>query len=358
MSSPSEQDLFNQGRAELLRIRPELACVPGDVTEMPIWAAVAMGSIILARIGQGIAETFLDGAEGAALAKLVRDHWGIEKKVNVKAIGTLSFTHAAGPTGTIPAGTRVATEPDDAGNFQTALTDTALVFGAGNATLSVTATAQKAGRAGNVDAAAYTRILDPLFHTFTVTNAARFVGGAEDETDEELREQARGFNRSISRGTLAALEYGAKRVATVRTATASEDEQTGLCTIYVADADGNANSAMVAAVQAEIENWRAASSVVTIVGGTVVNLAITVRLTVRTGVSITALADRVREAVVGATNRGKHGQTWYQSLGSAAARSVDQQGIVEAEIETPGAHVAPAANEVIRTTPDLVTVTG
>ncbi len=358
MSSPSEQDLFDLGRAELIRTRPELACVPGDVTEMPLWAGTAMASIVLARVAQWIAETFLDGAEGAALTKLVRDHWGIERKVNVKSIGTVSFTHTAGATGTIPAGTRIATEPDEAGNYQTAVTDSALVYGAGDATLSVTATASKAGRDGNVAAAAYTRILDPLFNTFTVTNAARFVGGAEDETDEELREEAREFNKTLSRGTLAALEYGSKRVPTVRVATATEDAQTGLCTIYVADADGNANAAMVAAVAAEIENWRAAGSVVTIVGGNVVPLAITVVLTVRTGVAVSPLIDRVRAAVVGAVNRGKHGQTFYTSLGSAAARAVDQVGIVEAQITIPGANVVPASSEVLRTSLDLVTVTG
>lgn len=357
MPAPSAQDLYEQFRAELIRIRSDLRALPGDTTDMVGSGAVAMADLIIGFTAQSIAETYLDGAEFDALTRLARDHWGVERDEDVKAAGQVTFSHTAGPTGSIPAGTRVATQPDDNGDFQVFTTDAILTFGALDASLSVAATAQDPGRDGNVAAATVVRILDTLFASgFTVTNAEKFAGGAEDQTDQELREEVRAFTATLRRGTFDALEFGAKQVPTVRVATATEDPDTGAATVYVTDADGNSNAEMINDVIIVLEEWRAAGASVQVQGGALIEQSISVSLTVRAGSAIADLVDRVRAAIVSAVGRLRIGETLYRSLIQAAARAVDADNILEVEVITPAANVAPSANQVIRTSTSLVAV--
>lgn len=358
MANPSEQDLYDQGRAELLRIRPDLVALPGDIPDLIIAAAVAMAGVVVARTTQGISETFFDGNKGEPLKKLVRDHTGQEPIGQVSATGVVRFSHAAGPTGIISAGTRVATDPDENGDFVIGVTDLSLVFGGGDAQLEVAATAEKAGRAGNVQPAAFTRILDSLFDTtFVVTNVERFAGGAEAQTDDEIIAAARSFYQTLRRGTKAAIEFGAKQVPTIRLATAVESA-TGLGTVYVADSDGETNAELVNDAIIELENWRALGAVVQATGGTLFTQAITVALTVKAGVKVAALVENVRSAIVSAVNRLVHGETLYHDLIQSAARAVDPDGIVTVVVTNPPTAIVPTSNQVIRTSADIVTVGG
>lgn len=357
MPVPSASDLYEMARFELLRVRPDLRALPGDITDFVVSAAVAMGDLILGFAAQAIAETYLDGSAGDSKTRLARDHFGVERDEDIKALGTVTFSHVAGPTGTIVAGTRVATTADDAGQFQVAVTDANLVFGAGDASLSVAATAQDPGRAGNVIAGAYNRTLDTLFATgFSVTNAERFAGGGEDQTDDELNEEVRAFNQTLRRGTFDALEFGAKQVPEVRVATAAENPVTGAATVFVTDSDGNSNAEMVNDVTIELEEWRAAGASVQVAGGEVIDQAISVSLTVRAGSSVSQLVDRVRDAIVAAVGRLRIGETLYRSLIQAAGRAVDQDNILEIDVIAPAANVAPTSNQIFRTSIALVTV--
>lgn len=358
MPVPSPQDLYEMARAEILRLRPDLLGLPGDIVDLVISSGVAMSDLILGYNEQRIAETFLDGAEGDALTKRVRDRYGLERRVAAQSVGSVSFTHVAGPTGTILAGTRVATTPDASGAFVIATTDTNLVFGGADATKSVAATAQQGGRAGNVPAGAFNRVLDqPSFDTsFTVTNAALFAGGNEAESDPELREQARSFAATLRRATLAAIAFGAKQVPTIRTVSVFEDPDSLLTTAHVADADGDSNAQMVNDAIIELEEWRAAGAAIQVAGGTAIDQAISIALTVRAGVSIPTLVDRVQAAIVSAVNRLQQGETLYRSLIQSAGRAVDPDNLLELDVLVPAANVVPLVNQAIRTSTGLVTV--
>lgn len=350
MPAPTFQDLFDIGRAQAILKRPDLTVLPGDVSEMEIAAGAAMADRVVGYDAGQVAATFLDGASGDALTELADDHWNIQRQEASQAVGQVTFTASSGPvSGTIPAGTRVRTGPDAAGEFQEFTTDVDLVFAA-ETTKSVAATAVTGGQDGNVAAAAIDRIADTLFDTFTVTNAAAFVGGNPEESDEDLRERVREQNKTLRRATKAALEFGARQVSQVATATVVEDLATGIVTVYVSDSEGNSNATMAAAVETELEQWRAAGVNVTVVGATLVTQAIDFSLVVRTGVDATALVDRVRQAIVSAVNRLRIGETFYRSLAQSAGRNVDPEGILQVTINSPVADVAPAADEVIRTT--------
>lgn len=360
MGASSLQDLYDQGRARLLVTRPDLQALPGDVTDMEIQAGAAMGDLVIGNAAQQARDLFISTAAGDALAAVVRDRTGLERLPAVSAIGTQRFTRATSvSSGSIPIGTRIATTPDSTGAFQEYTTDSAVAVGVGVLTVTVGATAVTPGRAGNATLPAQptiNRVLDALFDTFTTGNATVFAGGAEEETDEELRERARGFSRTLRRGTIAAVEYGAKTVPQVRVATAVEESNTGLVTLYVSDAEGNSNAGMVTLVEAEILNWRAAGANVETVGGTLLPITISLALTVRSGVSIPALVAKVVAAVVAAVNRLGIGETVYRSLISDAARAVDRDNIVEVTVITPAASIVPSANQVPRTTTALVGV--
>jgi uncharacterized phage protein gp47/JayE len=351
MTAPSHDDIYEMARVTALVQRPDLLLSPGDTADLAPRAGAAMGDLLVGHWAGRIRATFLDGAEGDDLATLARDHWGVEKQAAAPSIGSVTLTHVAGPTGTIPAGFRVASLVDADGNFITVTTDADVIFAAPDASKTVAATAIVGGTAGNVAAGTLTRPLDTAFDTFTVTNASPFVGGAEAQTDDELREEVRALNQTLRRGTVAALEFGAKQVPQVRVATVVEDGVAGIVSLYVADADGNSNAAMVAAVEAEIENWRAAGVSVTVVGGALLNVAIDVSLTVRAGVDVVTLVDRVRQAIVAEVKKQlKHGDILRRSLIAAAARAVDQDNITDVVVNTPAADLAPAANQVIRAT--------
>lgn len=356
MPVPSPQDLYEAARAEILFRRPDLSGLPGDIVDLVVSTGVAMSDLIIGFQVQRIAETFLDGAEGDALTKLARDHWGIERRAAAQAIGTVAFTHVAGATGSILAGTRVSTTPDANGDFAVFETDTNIVFGALDATKSVAATAQEGGRAGNVPALAVNRVFDSLFDTFSVSNVALFAGGNEAESDPELRERVRSFNTTLRRATIAAIVFGAKVVAQVRTVSVFEDPISLLTTVFVADGDGASNAEMVNATILEEENWRAAGALIQVSGGTAIDQAITIALTVRAGTSIPTLVDRVQAAIVAAVNRLQQGETLFRSLISSAGRAVDADNILELDVTSPAANVVPLSSQAIRTSVGLVTV--
>jgi len=356
VTAPSHDQAYEQGRVTALIKRPDLLLSPGDVADLPAREGAAMADLLIGHHAGRIRALYLDGAEGDDLSTLTRSNFGVERQAASQAVGAVTFSHTPGPTGTIPAGFRVATVPDTTGTFVTFVTDADLVFAAPDAAKSVNVTAIVGGPAGNVAAATLTRMLDTPFGSFTVTNQVACAGGGEEETDQELRERVRGYNATLRRGTLAALQFGALQVATVRVASVVEDPGTGIVTVYVSDRDGGSNSTMTAAVAAELEKWRAASIVVNVVGAILSLQSISVTLTVRVGVDVAALVDAGRQSIVAAVRRLQVGEVLYRDYIASAARAVAPDSILGVTVNTPAANLAPAANQVIRTTTDLVEV--
>lgn len=357
MPEPSARDLYDLGRVVLLIRRPGLLVSPGDITDVQLWGAAAMGDLVIGRGATAVGDTYLDGAEADKLTELAGDHWVVDREPATQAVGSVTFSRpGAGGAGTIPSGTRVATTPDAGGNTQIAVTTADAVFTAPDAQKTVAAQAEQAGTDGNVAPAAISRILDNLFETgFSVTNADRFAGGNPEEGDAELRARVRGINQTLRRGTLDALVIGALQVPTVRTATVVEDPTSGTATVFVADGDGNSNAQMETDVAAELENWRAAGIAVAVTGGTQFLQAIDFSLLVKAGAGAAALALQARQAVVSAVNRLDAGATLYRSLIRAAARGVDE-AIDEVLVNTPPTDIVPSANQIIRTSLSIVSV--
>lgn len=364
-TAPSYDDILTIGIGQAVEDRPELAFREGDYSLAVMDGAAAMGDMEIRLSAQATKETFLDGAEGDVLTALVDDRYNLQRIEATYAEVSLTFTRTSGGAGgTIDAGTRVRTGFNIKGEAQYFTTNVdQVVAGAANGPFTILATAEIAGSDGNVAADEITFIEDTLFDsTFSVTNAAEAGGGNGRESDAQLRTRARDFFRTLRRGTLAALEYGAKQVTTVRNSKAIEDDDTGEVTLTVSDEDGNSTMEMLSDVEIELENWRAPPAIISVVGGEQLPVSITYTLTVRDGYNV---ASRVDEFAAAVTNRMKKlnpGETFYLDMGTAALVSVakeDVLNVVETEIlidgvSSPIEDIEPEANQTVRA--DTITV--
>ena len=147
-----------------------------------------------------------------------------------------------------------------------------------NEAKSVLAEAENTGKLGNVAAGSITKPGNNLLdNTLSVTNPSAASGGREQETIPELIARARDWFLNAARGTLSAIEYGAKQDKGVAQATATEltVERAGIMipfyrvTMTIADANGQAGQALASRVRQELQEYRCAGVPVLLVGGSV-----------------------------------------------------------------------------------------
>jgi len=349
--APSFDDLLEQFIAEAQAQRATLKFNDGDITEAQAHGAGAMADAVLRYGAQAFRDTFVDGASGDALRALVDDHYNIQAEPATSAAITLRLVRTSGGAGgTIVAGTTFATAiTADGSEVRFTLDAPLVVAAAANGPFDVAATCTVKGSVGNVAASTVTRIIDTLFDaTFSVTNPAAAGGGNEAETDDALRTRARSFWVTLRRGTLAAIEYGALQVSSVRIARATEDPDTGLVTLVVSDADGNSTAQMISDARAEVENWRAAGTIVTVIGGSPLLVDIIGTLNVDIGIDASVLAPLCEAAAIARVKKQRQGELLYLDTIKAAAIAVDPDGINAITLTTPTDTIAPLPWQVVR----------
>lgn len=353
IGGPSWQDIYDVGLSALQSRRPSLIVRAGDVSDAYLCGGATMANIVIGAGAKGFRSTLVLGAKGDDLTVVCHDR-GVDKDLGDKAVGTVTFTRpSAGAAGTILAGTRVAPQPDSVtGQFPTFTTDHDLAFLTTDLSLSVTCTATAVGKLGNVDAGDVERVLDSVFDsTFTVTNSERMSGGNEVESDDDLQARTMSFPLVLRRGTADALEYAAKLAPGVKRASVTRDSGTNIISVYVCDADGNANAALAAKAAAVIEGppaWRGAGDVVNVYGAALFAQNIMYALTVRAGADVAALIGRINQATIARMQKLKPGETLFRSMLSTAAENVDTQSIVSCIPIVPAADIVPSASQAIR----------
>jgi hypothetical protein len=355
--APSFDDLLAQFEAEASARRPSLQFLEGDVATALAHGSGAMADACIRFTAQSFRDTFIDGAKGDALTALVDDRYNLQRDGATKAQATVIFARTGGGVGgTIAAGFVVGSQFDAAGNTVLYVLDADVTFtGGDNGPHDGTITAQTTGREGNVAAGLISRVVDtPFDPLITVTNPAAAAGGNDEEGDDDLRVRARNFWQTLRKGTLQALEFGARQVESVRTARASEDPVTGIVTIVVGDADGNSSAQMISDVIAELEAWRAAASIVNVVGGASLMTNVIGMLVVKSGVDASVLAPLAAAAISGRMTKLRQGETMYLDSIKAAAISVDPDAIEALVLTSPAADVVPSSAQVVR--PGTVTI--
>jgi len=226
---------------------------------------------------------YVDFATGDSLDHLVA-LLGIRRKAATRAEGTVLFSRsAAGSIVTIPTGTRVATQ-DLALVYQT--TQTADLT---DLSVSVPVIAVDPGAAGNVAPATITRLVDPISGVTSVTNVDATSGGADTETDPELRYRVITYSPS-AKGTRYSIVAALTTLEGVQDV--ALDENFTACTITLTVAGGDD-----AEIAATLEDTRPAGILATWQRPSPVSVAVTATVSRTPSADAPTVQDGVEAAV-------------------------------------------------------------
>jgi uncharacterized phage protein gp47/JayE len=312
-----------------------------------------MGEEISAQLAQCLLDNFADTAESDALDRLAGDRYGLTRLGATPSTVSLTFSRVsfAAGAGSIVAGTRV----QSVSGTQFA-TDVDVAFGGTDLTKTVTATALVVGPDSNVAPGQLTSIVDAVFDPIiTVTNPSWAAGGSDPETDAAFRGRIRGFFATLRRGTLGAIEFGARQVPGIAVATAIEidnpntGDPAGAVDLIIADANGNASPTLIQEVEDELLNWRAGGIPVFVSGGVVVDVPVTWSFAIDAGFNQQNVRDEVSAVTVAVAQFLSPGETLLRATLIAAAHSVPGAVLTDGSLLTPLADTVPTAtNQILR----------
>lgn len=310
----SQQELYDEFITELQNQAPELTDDnEGSIND--ILAGVMSSAVSeLSRLTiDEFRKTFFDTANGPDvtggpddLETLAVDHFGsnFARPDATFATGVVTFSRPNDDEGevTIPVETIVKTTPNANGISQRFSTESEVVMT--GTSINATVNAIVAGSDGNVLANKVVLIESALTDpSITVTNASSFAGGDEEQDDVEYRETIRNRLTTLTGATLLAITAAAQNVPGVETATALEAEMVVIefdiatslpldgasyfripkVVLYIADANGSADDALIADVAEALESVRAAGVRVDIAGASALSINWTATITLNPG---------------------------------------------------------------------------
>lgn len=147
---------------------------------------------------------------------------GVDRDPGEPATGQVTFTTVSAFT-EIPAGTEVATQPDGSGNYFSYTTDEDTSTSSGETETTVSVTAVDVGEEFNVGSGQLTYLPSPPTGIQGVSNTAAILGGANRETNDQLRTRAKNaiFDKSgggTAAGVRGYVESNTEDVTTVAVA--------------------------------------------------------------------------------------------------------------------------------------------
>lgn len=190
---------------------------------------------------------------------------GLSRKSAVPSSGTLVF----GRSGSlpydvlIPKGTVCAVSGEDGPRFETTQD---ITLTAGAQTVQGPAVSQQGGRESNAAAGSVTLLLTPPAGVETVTNSQAFTGGANEETDEELRKRLLKSYEVLPNGTNAefyrsyVVQYDGIQSASVL----PRADGNGTVAIYAAGQGAAPPDALLTQIQQELNSLREVNVEVTV----------------------------------------------------------------------------------------------
>ena len=147
----------------------------------------------------------------------------------------------------------------------------------GSSTARITVYCTDGGSVGNIPSG----VLDTasnIVSMSTITNPEAFSTGQDEESDTEVRVRFREFIQALQRGTVQALQYGAKTVPNVDGVYVSES--VGRVILYAHDKNGDLSDDLQQDIQNEMPYWRSAGVPVVVlpIHKTLVDMNITVEV--------------------------------------------------------------------------------
>jgi hypothetical protein len=376
---PTQSELFEIGLIELLDLTSEIdettARTAGSRVNALLNASAAMAAEVDFQRGILLGDNLsADTAQGEALQRLGYDRYRLRYLGATASIGTFQLVRTlAAPAVTVVAGTQMLV---DGAVIVAVDVDTEIPNGSmGPITCPVTSI--QSGSAQNVtDPTATIEITGTTPQagiTAQVTSAVDppLAGGNDAEDLDDYRDRLRSWWINQQRGTVGAIENGARVVEQVREAAAFEDldeagHEAGTVQLIVSDASGHSNATMLTNIAAALLEYRGAGISVVTLGATVVYRDLVITGTWIAGMATPSNEAAVRLAVVAAINR------LNPNAASTAALAPDGTKITTALVTSamartgflvPGTESvvslvgdeAPGYGEVIRTTYGRVT---
>jgi hypothetical protein len=374
-------DLFRAARDQILVLNAQISrdAVERDGSDANILiaGAAAAADQVMGQTTTLAASLFLDSAVGPALDRLVFDRYGLLRTPASPAVGSVQFSTAtANPmTFAIPSGTILQT----ASGTQFITTASAIFLGGSTGPVVVAVRSILAGSSQAANVGTITSIVSQIPNSpsnLSVTNTLATAGSNDAQTDESLRDEARGFFTTVQRGTLAALQEAALGVPGVQTASVFEvvnaqGQPARQVELVVADQFATqfanlttvppsfpAQSQVLASnVQIALDNVRAAGIFVGVSVASVVLQAFQLALTFIAGANADVTALNARATVVNFVNALPPGAPLV--LGGpngllAQIALVSGLQFTGNEIASPSGNVAVAPLQVLRTSLGIV----
>ena len=364
--SPSVADFVEIGIRAIIavpgtRLTEEAVRNPGSTANILITSAALMAERVAQDVSEVESGLLIDTAEGSQLDRLAFDApYNVVRRAASPAVLIARFTrpNAVLGAGSIPGATRFKL---GGVSFRTQYS---VNVGASAVTVDVTSQAEVTGPDGNVPSGTVGSMVDTLFDAFTPTAIVTGAGGHNDELDSELRERLRAAPRAARRGTLSAIEFGAKSVPGIAYAAAFEQANADgtlahLVQLVVSDENGNSNAGLENRVALVMDEYRCAGIPVQLLSGEPYLQAIEILLTFLTGFDTDLAFARAQARIVAAVNSLAPGATLHLDLITDAARGDGEAstGIVSCSVVSPVGPVQPATSQqVIRTSTSLVTI--
>jgi hypothetical protein len=369
-SVPSYDDLREAGRQEILRkptrFDPEIVDTEGSDVEIVVSVGASMASEATGFVQQGLNELSLSTAAksgGEVLERFVWDRYQLVRQDAGQAVVPIRIDRTTtSAAASVPAETKIATAD---GVIFTTVNE--VVFSVGQTgPLYVDSFAEVAGPLGNVAintiTVAITRLDDS---TFAFSNEEPAAGGLNEETDDALADRARDFFVNARRGTRAAIQTGCVSTPGVAQATVLEDLDPDGNPLFrlqaiIADANGQANGALAAAVIDNLDGFRALGVPVRVIAGTPQFVDIVIEnISFITGANTSTLLGQLRSGVVTAINNLSPGVTLERSLIIGALKINNSVLVPDNAVTTPTGDLVPSTvSGVIRTTQARVSING
>ncbi len=241
--------------------------------------------------------TRLSTSQGVDVDSWVSD-WGVTRLAAAVANGSVTYSRFTPQSAaTIPLGAQVQTT-DGTQIFQvvldpanalwvTALNAYVLQIGVASGTVPVQSV--NSSTAANVVANSVNVVITNIIGVDTVTNALAFTGGANAESDAALRTRFVNYIGSLSKGTIAAIQYAVSSLQLGLNCTVLENVDPAgaavmaFITVTVDDGTGAPSNALLTTVGAAINNVRAGGIQMAVVAPTITTITVSTTLQTAAG---------------------------------------------------------------------------
>jgi uncharacterized phage protein gp47/JayE len=358
-------DLFSIGRASILASNPKISSdqvnTDGSDVNLIVGGQSVMCGYLALQHEARFASQYLDSCEGDDLDRFGQDRYQQPRLGASPSVATVRFYRAGSGAGagTVNPGTLLSSR-----NGIQFITTSPANFSSTALNATATCQAVQSGSQTKTGINGIITISTALFDsTLQVTNDVASAGGEDREDDDTYRERLRAFWLDARRGTLGAIEEGAKGVSGVVSAQAIETlNYLGLpgraVLLYIADSAGIANQALATTVLQAEDDWRAAGIPVVVQIGSPQLVSLVLKLTFQATSNTITLTTSIINALVGFINTLGVNQTLTVGMLQSVLLRFQGDGLIvtQGTIVSPTGDLVPSLGQVIRTTTNLVTL--